>query len=503
MKTVTLHLMKKALLLLGILTLTNLAKGQEIVTEFWHENGNYYGDINMVETTDKCMIVASIMGAEYSPDVPPIGIMFYKFSADGMVRDSLLIYDSSIGVYPLPLFERDPEHPDRFVYASFVPTDDTLFFRMRTIDMNLDFIGDTILEIDHFTELFSNNSYDLFAEPNGDIIASYSIKDDPNETFMTWFLRIGFNGTLKSRTEVPAIRYFDNLHEKHTGMYNESPVQYCYWGCNHDANSGDNPPIRLYVLDSLFNVVEEQCFYFYQGHFYTKNWNDQFVSIDDQYYLQVNKCSQFDPQTYYSTEWILLEKRNRRHVKQATAIFGDSNQYRQPEAIRAIAVNSNTIYLSYMTTVVANNHLVLLRLDGDLNVQWERHFLSEDTFHFGRCMRVLDNGNIAVASFSATDSPNSVSVVVVKDDYEDLEELGIQVRPYTYYPNPVQSELHLHYSPDVQPDRIELFDLRGQLLQTQSQNFECVSLEGFAAGRYLMKITMKDGKAFTDKVVKE
>ena len=39
MKTTILHLMKKALLVLGMMTLANLAKGQEIVTDFWHENG--------------------------------------------------------------------------------------------------------------------------------------------------------------------------------------------------------------------------------------------------------------------------------------------------------------------------------------------------------------------------------------------------------------------------------------------------------------------------------
>jgi hypothetical protein len=77
------------------------------------------------------------------------------------------------------------------------------------------------------------------------------------------------------------------------------------------------------------------------------------------------------------------------------------------------------------------------------------------------------------------------------------------VRPYAFYPNPAQSELHLSYSPDVQPARIELYDLQGRLLQTQTQGLENIGLEGLAAGQYLMKVTLKDGKTFTDKVVKE
>ena len=54
MKTALLHLMKKTLLFLGIMTLS-LAKGQEIVTEFSHSNGQYLTGVNLnfVETTDK------------------------------------------------------------------------------------------------------------------------------------------------------------------------------------------------------------------------------------------------------------------------------------------------------------------------------------------------------------------------------------------------------------------------------------------------------------------
>ena len=37
MKTTTLFLVKKTLLVLGIMTLANLAKGQEIITDFCHE----------------------------------------------------------------------------------------------------------------------------------------------------------------------------------------------------------------------------------------------------------------------------------------------------------------------------------------------------------------------------------------------------------------------------------------------------------------------------------
>lgn len=77
------------------------------------------------------------------------------------------------------------------------------------------------------------------------------------------------------------------------------------------------------------------------------------------------------------------------------------------------------------------------------------------------------------------------------------------IRPYAYWPNPVQDQLHLQHSPDVMLAQIELYDLQGRLLRSQSKGFENIDLQGLAAGQYVMKVTMADGKVFSDKVVKE
>ena len=81
--------------------------------------------------------------------------------------------------------------------------------------------------------------------------------------------------------------------------------------------------------------------------------------------------------------------------------------------------------------------------------------------------------------------------------------MGIHVRPYDFYPNPTQSELHLLYSPDVTPKQIEFYDLQGRLMLTQKTGLDNINMQGLAAGQYVMKVTMEDGKTFTDKVVKE
>ena len=76
-------------------------------------------------------------------------------------------------------------------------------------------------------------------------------------------------------------------------------------------------------------------------------------------------------------------------------------------------------------------------------------------------------------------------------------------RPYAYYPNPTQDELHLQYSPDVTPKSIELYDLQGRLVRTKRNGLESLNLQGLSAGQYVMKVTLENGKVFSDKVVKE
>ena len=94
-------------------------------------------------------------------------------------------------------------------------------------------------------------------------------------------------------------------------------------------------------------------------------------------------------------------------------------------------------------------------------------------------------------------------MTLMYDGGENTAEMENAFRPYIAYPNPVHDQICLHYSPDVQPVRIDLYDLQGRLMHTLTQNLECLNLNGLSAGQYLMKVTMKDGKAFTDKVVKE
>ena len=61
----------------------------------------------------------------------------------------------------------------------------------------------------------------------------------------------------------------------------------------------------------------------------------------------------------------------------------------------------------------------------------------------------------------------------------------------------------MQFSPDVQPKQVELYDLQGRLLRTQRSSFGSIDMSQLLAGAYMLRVTLEDGKVFSDKVVKE
>ena len=110
----------------------------------------------------------------------------------------------------------------------------------------------------------------------------------------------------------------------------------------------------------------------------------------------------------------------------------------------------------------------------------------------------------AIPIFNFMSNPGHVTVIIVNDDYDGISgQDGVSVRPYGFWPNPAKDILNLQYSPDVTPTRIELFDMQGRLVRSQTTGLESVGMEGLATGTYTLRVTLQGGKVFSDKVVKE
>lgn len=475
--------MKKITILLAILTATGLAKAQEIVTDFYHENGKYYNFHNIVEAGDNTFIVqCPVFETVYGPD---LGCIFYKVTMEGFLLDSLFIPLNNV---PLrTLFEPVPNEDGIFLYGRFEQESDDTALKMTFMDANLDILAETSVEVEDFLSDFLITSSDLFIDPCNDIVASYWCRQRFH------MLRIGLDGTIKKRAEVDSISASLMIHERHTGMYDNEAMQYYYIG--NEYTTGLANVIDVYVIDSSFHVVEQMRYDSCAGGYFCGGFHEHVMPIGDNSYLLSSRYK------IRAKTMVGITKFNKEHEVEAMCMMDETTV--SPSPIWTAVMDDGTIYYSYMTDAGNPNILALVCFDSDLNMRWKRYFLDPDVFHWATCMTVMSAGRVAIGAYGYMQQPGRIFVNVIQDNSWSAFETGLPLRPYAFYPNPVQDQLHLLFSPDVKPTHIELYDLQGRLVKTQRNGLESLNLQGLATGTYTMRVALEGGKTFSDKVVKE
>ena len=403
-------------------------------------------------------------------------------------------------------------------------------------DLNLSFFNDdaifnedmeiTVPLADTLVDFYYYISTSLL-DGNNDLIIQYNIPSRDS----VYFDRFGLDGTLKHRTIIsrsvlPVYTVYDwdgffihGLKQSH-----ESPSKYVMYG------SFDPQPASFlewkrefvsYEFDSLFNIVNTftipptnlNTYPFFSNI----SFRNGMVVLEDGTSLVVRdvrwtnnlegtgirkydangnllKSVWFDstiPPTSYGSTWddylgIGLEKDDQGNVFCAFQCMVDN-----------------------MMTVV------VIKLDEDLNIIWERYGMHMKTplgFHryaWEWCgLNVLDQGGAVVFGYNYAYNneqtyPFGLFMMLVDDNETATHETTRMLRPYIFFPNPGKDLLHLHYSPDVTPRQVTLYDLQGRMLYTQSNDLENIRMGQLPAGTYTLRITMEDGKVYSDRVVKQ
>ena len=181
--------------------------------------------------------------------------------------------------------------------------------------------------------------------------------------------------------------------------------------------------------------------------------------------------------------------------------------------IKGLDILNDNLFLCYVIMdyepgvgMVGNSTFCVTKLTPELDVVWQRVYDFNNRIMPRYVMATQDGGCLVTGEIgTGLNGTEGMMMFAVKIDSEGClsvpEEVAF-VRPYTYWPNPVQSELLLYFSPDVTPTQIELYDLQGRLVRSQSNGLESLNLQGLSSGTYTMRVTLAGGKVFTDKVVK-
>ena len=476
-----------------------------------HHVVGYYGPNgwgeweNILQLKDGNVLFLHLEGIDSGPNPLIVGNDYFKVSRHGAeLLDTLFVYDSDP---PFFLFAKNPNNDDHIrVGIVHDSVSGGSFLQIFPFDNDLKF--DTLNEV--FVQLsdtivFSCWKGSLINQYN-DLILTYEDPCVNNSNYDIHFACFGLDGTLKhenaiSNSFIPVTSGYLGF-----GIFNESPLEYYYCGRKYLNNGAEC--FVCYLLDSLFQykdsfTITENALGLQNpgsGLKYNFGWEEGLLPYGDDF-IFCSRCVgsmngvclvRYDKQT--------LEQKNMVLFKSVPMVNGGS-----ASPIQLGKDSEGSIYFSYDTQnimVTDKGQVAVVKLDANLNVQWQRFCLEpEGYYRHGSLMTVLDDGGVAVCG--AYWGRPEVFFLIVNDDYDGMEEQGIIVRPYAYYPNPTKNELHLQYSPDVTPKQIELYDLQGRLVQTQRNGLESINLEGLSAGTYTMRVTMEDGKVFSDKVVKE
>ena len=507
--------MKKVTFIFAILMATAWAKAQTLDSIPHHGMGHMVNPSTIMELRSGDILGGTLLAdTKKAPSPTPVGYMVHSVSRHGaMITDSLfLAYDR----LPCQITIRNPFGTDNILAEMVNDVENNCFnLRIRHFDddLNLDAANEILIPLADF---IANGGWDgMTLNPQGDLVLAYYDRKN-NYANNTYFAQIGLDGAVKqSKTFVPETM---PMNRNHYGpkVFSESPLQYCYWGTHYN---GDNLDLNCFVLDSVFNIVESYTIPSYY-HSYNPSlivqfgfdYEEKMLGMENGDFLIASRNDE-TTNTSHDQGCAVLKFDKDFHLK-AYAKFLSIPYLQYCHGNRPIGLEKSrdgNIYFAYYTQEPEYYYgqwygqVAVVKMDYDLNIIWQRFCLEPQGYgREGGCMTVLEDNGVAILGNNVNNNGSSeIFYLIVNDDYDSMEEQGFIVRPYAYWPNPVQDELHLQYSPDITPKQIELYDLHGRLVKTQHNGLEILNLEGLAAGTYTMRVSLEGVKVFSDKVVKE
>ena len=386
-----------------------------------------------------------------------------KLSGDSNMRiaDTLFLhYDR----FPWHCTAKDPRDGSN-ILAEFASDmdEDLTYLRIRRFDNDLNFdTTDITVPLGDYSVCTSGEP-GVLLDPCLDLVVLYykwSFEDHPQNHIFN-FARIGTDGTVKHTSSVSEMSIDDGVISGPI-VLSESPLKYCCWG-TYLANAHEY--YNVYVLDSLFEVERSASLPLQASNYVSYSYDtyySSFLGLDDD---QMLVARSYDQGPHSESGGVEIQKYDRE--------FNLLKGLRLPEEFpmefshhRAKPINlkkddEGYIYFAYITSDTyyssPRGRISVVKIDADLNIIWQRYCL-EPIGHRREWTQMIlleDNAVAVVGINDFAGSEPSVFYVVVNDDYDGMEEEGIIMRPYTYWPNPAQDELNLQFSPDVEPKLVE------------------------------------------------
>lgn len=480
--------MKKLIIITFAFILSLYASAQNFnVWEHPGNDGNTHQCYNIIEMSDGNFLVDDDVFDENGNDS---GINLFKITPEGVAIDSAFIPGSMFRINSGFPKLRDPFNDNRNIFTSFYNENGATHYKALYINDNHEIVNEIDTELDINGTI--GTDFRAFINHNNDIVI-HGCDSDTTERFIV----LGLDGTTKFVSQSIEKKYY-MLAQRPFFMINKSPVRYGFI-TTHRTSSGDWTYIEVY--DEEFNRIEEHKIntagqYTYIGYYAHMRGS----YLDEGHFLLTAPASD-----QYTNHFNLLIKYNHDFQVVEKFQFGDSyNDYLMPQNIAV--TDDGRIYVVWSDNKQGKRELTVECLDFDLNLLDEVVCLSYlEIVNFG--MVVRDNGGLALCGWFYDSTyqyyDSSKIYAVVFDETLSSPEISVSEKPFVCYPNPAKDLVHIEFSESFDCQSIEIYAIDGQLLKSQNNNFNKISIANLTPGLYLIKVRMNDGKEFTERIIKE
>lgn len=476
-------------LLIGLLMATCVTTyGQEIIGEFTYSNGLMNTNCEIIEATDGNLLV----GFNVYDEDNTANFTVFKYTLDGELLDSLTLPDRS------ELWAANPLDPETQVHASLVTEDATTSVKITFIGSDFSVTDNLLVPIPNFDENCVNFG-GFFFDTHNDIIVSYWNGD------LLHFARIGLDGTLKDDKEIeglytPSNRPDTTVYYIKTRLFNTSPQQFSLLG---DIQLNYRWPLVGYFFDDDFNLIDKHIYQLIkQGILADGGMGEHITAFDEESYLL---SARIQSGNYGYAGLIKFSRAD--HEPLQIQLFEGNDPYRfNVEPGDTKVLDNHDIYFTYMTHVSANNSVAFLRTTPGLDQIWRVTIpeIPQQVFG-GTKITVLRNGRIVLGTvvYKEDYTKTDLHIYIIHDGYDSMPEAIIAEPPFTLFPNPVKDQLSLRFDDGVESESVELYDLTGRMVGTKPNGLESMDISAMSSGMYMLRVTMKNGTIYHEKILKE
>ena len=501
--------MKKIVILFAFLASMVFASAQTLDSIAHHDVGWYSMEMrNMMELHDgnilaNCQLFWIDEDWNYLGD---FGNRMLKLSPNGPeFLDSLFLENADLNYF---LLERNPIGDDNiYAYAERDLENNHTDLRICFFDDNLVLNPDKELHVPLCDSIFSplRDSYCIDEEG----IITVALKMNTVGKYNLY--RVGLDGSIIARASYNLDSFpFDlNPNMNNLSIFNEDPLEFSLIGFKR-TDSGKK--IHVVVFDEQLNLEEDLTpDGAPNGIEFEGGYNDMVVDGGDGTFLISSRW--YDDQvggvdgvrvTRYdkSTQEPLCAA----FFKTKPVVFVGNASVGWAFPIYMVQADNGDVYFAYSTqdASVLEGQVAVVRMDHDLNVIWERFCLEPTGYtRDGEVAVLMDSGVFAVGGYVMDEYSQQLFFLFLDNNGVGIGEHADLLRPYTFYPNPVNETLSIHYSPDVKLDCVEIFDLQGKKVVSQRNNLESIRTAELPSGVYSIRVTLEGGQSYTDKIVKQ